>query len=125
MENTERRLQHVQQTVDEVTVIMHENLDKVEERGEKMQDLDKRAELLRSKSQKFSKTAVKVKRRKWWENTKMKLLLGAVILVVVVVLIIIIAMASKGNASTPEAVQSDTKTTVAQSGTQSGGGGAD
>ncbi|KAJ8286794.1 hypothetical protein GJAV_G00043350 [Gymnothorax javanicus] len=114
MENTDRRLQQVQQTVDEVTVIMHENLDRVEERGEKMQDLDKRAELLRSKSQKFSKTAVKVKRRKWWQNKKMKLLLGAVILVVVVVLIIIIAMASKGNASNPDAVQPDAETTVAQ-----------
>lgn len=115
MENADSRLQEMQHTAEEVKVIMHKNLDKVEERSEKLQDLDKRADLLRSQSKKFSRTAVKVKQRKWWENLRMKVLLGAVVLVVVVVLITIIAVASSSSSSTEEPLQNRASTTLAPS----------
>lgn len=114
MENADSRLQEMQHTAEEVKVIMHKNLDKVEERSDKLQDLDKRADLLRSQSKKFSRTAVKVKQRKWWENLRMKVLLGAVVLVVVVVLITIIAVAS--SPSTEQPPQNRASTTLAPSG---------
>ncbi|KAJ8260626.1 hypothetical protein COCON_G00163490 [Conger conger] len=88
----EKSSRHLQEEVDEVTVIMQENLNRVEERSEKLSDLDKRSEILRTHSVRFSKTARKVKVEKQKENRKMKLLLAGGVLLAVLVLIIIIAV---------------------------------
>ncbi|KAJ8408642.1 hypothetical protein AAFF_G00252770 [Aldrovandia affinis] len=101
MDNGNSRLQQVQQTVDEVTVIMHDNLNKAEERSEKMTDLEGRAELLRQKSKKFNKNTTKVKQKMWWENFRMKVLLGAIAVLLVLAVIIIVAVASSGPAESP------------------------
>ncbi|KAJ8346981.1 hypothetical protein SKAU_G00283820 [Synaphobranchus kaupii] len=111
MENADSRFEEVQQTVDEVKVIMQSNLSRVEERSGKLEELDTRADLLRTQSKKFSKTAVKVKQRKWWQNLRMKVLLVAIVLVLVLAVIIIIAVVSSGGTNTQEPIQHMAMTT--------------
>ncbi|KAJ8346982.1 hypothetical protein SKAU_G00283830 [Synaphobranchus kaupii] len=112
MENANSRFEEVQQTVDEVTVIMQSNLSRVEERSGKLEDLDTRAEHLRTQSKKFLKTAVKLnQRRKWWQSLKMKVLLVAIVLVLVLAVIIIIAVVSSGGTNTQAPIQHMAMTT--------------
>jgi len=59
--------------VDQVTNIMRGNVDKIMERDGKLQDLETKAEQLQADSQQFQKTVIKVKRKAWLENMKMKL----------------------------------------------------
>ncbi|XP_073323152.1 vesicle-associated membrane protein 5 [Pagrus major] len=91
MENGKSRLQQAQETVDEVTVIMMDNMNKAEERSGKLEDLEDRADDLLAKSKTFEKTANKVKQQKRWENNKMKMVfigVGVVAAVVIIGLII-------------------------------------
>ncbi|KAI1905114.1 hypothetical protein AGOR_G00012590 [Albula goreensis] len=110
------RLQQAQEAVEEVKVIMQDNLNKAEDRGEKLKDLEVRADLIRQKSMKFQKTAVKVKQRKRCENIRMKVLLVAVAVVLLLAVVIIAALASKSTDSpdVKETSQEGAITTVAQ-----------
>ncbi|KAM4576863.1 vesicle-associated membrane protein 5 [Odontesthes bonariensis] len=72
MENGNGQLERLQGDVEEVKGIMLDNLNKTEERGDKLSDLDVRAEELLQKGKAFEKTANQVKQKKRWENKKMK-----------------------------------------------------
>ncbi|KAG7476461.1 hypothetical protein MATL_G00083310 [Megalops atlanticus] len=100
------RLEQLQKDVDEVKVIMKDNLEKVDERGEHLQDLDKRSELLRQQSMKFSKTAVKVKQKKRSDNNRMKILLVGVLVGLVLLVIIIAVLATSYKTDDSNAQQS-------------------
>ncbi|XP_042561595.1 vesicle-associated membrane protein 5 [Clupea harengus] len=89
MENGKNRLQQAQDDVDEVKVIMLDNLNKAEERSGKLGELENRADLLLQQSKGFAKTAVKVKRKKQWENNKMKILIAGIASGVIVVIILV------------------------------------
>ncbi|XP_075960793.1 vesicle-associated membrane protein 5 [Anarhichas minor] len=72
MENGKNRLQQAQEDVEEVKGIMLENMNKADERTEKLGDLEERAEHLMSTAVVFEKRTEKVKQQKRWENKKMK-----------------------------------------------------
>ncbi|KAL2092177.1 hypothetical protein ACEWY4_011975 [Coilia grayii] len=68
---------------------MLDNLNKAEERTGKLGELENRADELLKQGQGFAKTAAKVKRKKQWENIKLKVLIGGMISVVIVVIILV------------------------------------
>ncbi|XP_047448391.1 vesicle-associated membrane protein 5 [Mugil cephalus] len=72
MEDGKNRLQQTQEQVEEVKLIMVDNLNKAEEREDKLGDLEVRAEDLQLKSKAFEKTTKQVKQQKQCENKKMK-----------------------------------------------------
>lgn len=76
--------------VDEVKGIMTQNIEKVLERGERLEDLIASTNELEAQSQTFQKTARRVQRKMWWRNTKMTLCLIGVGITVVLVIILII-----------------------------------
>ncbi|KAM7018028.1 vesicle-associated membrane protein 5 [Tautogolabrus adspersus] len=91
MENGKSRLQRAQDDVEEVKVIMLDNLNKADERGDKLNDLEGRADELLEKSKTFEKKANQVKQKKRWENKKMKLVfigVGVVAALIIIGLII-------------------------------------
>ncbi|KAG5280839.1 hypothetical protein AALO_G00064600 [Alosa alosa] len=89
MENGKSRLQQAQDNVEEVKVIMMDNLNKAEERTGKLGELENRADVLLEQSKGFAKTAGKVKRKKQWENNKMKILIAGIVSGVIVVIILV------------------------------------
>ncbi|KAL0965354.1 hypothetical protein UPYG_G00280160 [Umbra pygmaea] len=95
------RLHQAQEAAEEVKVIMLENMEKAEERTEKLQDLDERAEELTAKSKSFEKTTMKVKEQKKCDDIKAKWKLIAVVLVSAL-LIILVAILMMINRSSPE-----------------------
>jgi vesicle-associated membrane protein 72 len=79
----------VQKKVDEVKGIMVENIERVLERGEKIELLVDKTDNLRFQADKFHKTGRALRTRMWWQNFKMQ-----IIVVIIVILIAVIIFAS-------------------------------
>ncbi|XP_064631577.1 vesicle-associated membrane protein 7-like [Lineus longissimus] len=80
----------LQSQVDEVKGIMTQNIEKVLQRGEGLDDLMGKTEDLEASSTRFATTAKKVRRKMWWKNMKMKLCIGGTVLIVIIIIVIVI-----------------------------------
>ncbi|XP_043917083.1 vesicle-associated membrane protein 8-like [Protopterus annectens] len=78
----------LQSQVDDVKNIMTQNIDRVLERGERLDDLIVKTDDLQATAESFQKTSTKIARKMWWKNTKMIIII--VVIVAVIVLIIIL-----------------------------------
>ncbi|KAK3124888.1 hypothetical protein QOZ80_7BG0595550 [Eleusine coracana subsp. coracana] len=76
----------VQAQVSEVKSIMLQNIEKSMDRGEKLSELQDKTSDLRSQAQEFKKQGVKIRRKTWLQNMKIKLvILGILLLLVLIV----------------------------------------
>jgi vesicle-associated membrane protein 7 len=66
-------------------------MDKVIERGERIEILVKKSETLADQSLDLRDTSRKVKNKMWWKNKKVMIGIIAVIIIIVVVIVIIVA----------------------------------
>ena len=82
-------LEATRQQVNEVQNIMKDNVDKIMEREGKLSHLEERADQLQAGTEQFHRAAVKIKRKKFWENMKMKIVIGVVISVLIIIIIIV------------------------------------
>ncbi|XP_040572815.1 vesicle-associated membrane protein 3 [Lepeophtheirus salmonis] len=89
--------ENVQNQVDEVVTIMRENVNKVIQRDEKLGDLDDRAANLEANSNSFAASSVRLRRKYWWENLKMKLIIGGIFITVIVFIIIVLVFEFNGS----------------------------
>ncbi|KAI3980077.1 hypothetical protein MKX01_042731 [Papaver californicum] len=76
----------VQAQVSEVKSIMIENIDKVVDRGEKIDILSEKAADLNSNAQEYKKKGTQLRRKLWYQNMKIKLVVLAVLLIVVLII---------------------------------------
>ncbi|PVD39465.1 hypothetical protein C0Q70_02096 [Pomacea canaliculata] len=81
---------HLQSQVDEVKGVMTQNIERVLERGDRLEDLMDKTEELEAGAANFQKTSRKIRKKYWWKNKKMTLILCGVGLVVIIVIILII-----------------------------------
>ncbi|CAI5983736.1 unnamed protein product [Closterium sp. NIES-64] len=72
--------------VAEVKGVMKDNIEKVLQRGEKMELLAEKADVLSTQASQFKKQGTEIKKKMWWENMKVK----AVVIGILVVLALII-----------------------------------
>lgn len=79
----------VQRQVDEVKSIMVDNIEKVLERGEKIELLVDKTDNLRFQADRFHKTGRALRSKMWWQNMKVK-----IIILVIIILIAVIIFAS-------------------------------
>ncbi len=83
----------LQSEVNEVVGIMQDNIHKVMERGEQLDQLQTKTDDLQQSSMQFRRGANRVRRQMWWRDMKVKLLIGAVLIIIII--IIIVAASSK------------------------------
>ncbi|XP_046738783.1 vesicle-associated membrane protein 4-like isoform X6 [Diprion similis] len=83
----DRKMDSVRIQIKEVTDVMRENVQKVMERGEKMEDLEVASERLAMAGNEFHDSAKKAHRRAWMQNMKMRIIVGAIILTIVMSII--------------------------------------
>eukprot|EP00042_Codosiga_hollandica_P026614 m.127004 g.127004 ORF g.127004 m.127004 type:complete len:97 (-) comp52249_c0_seq1:231-521(-) len=83
------KLEDTQRQVDEVVGIMKDNMVKVLERDQKLNDLEDKSEGLRDGAARFEKSAVKLKRKMWWKNLKFMGILALVVIVLIVIIVLI------------------------------------
>lgn len=82
------QMEATRQQVNEVQNIMKNNVDKIMEREGKLSHLEERADQLQAGTEQFHRAAVKIKKKKWWENMKMKIIIGVVIAVIFIIILI-------------------------------------
>jgi vesicle-associated membrane protein 7 len=89
--NTESdQMTHVKSEIDSVKNIMVDNIDKMLERGERIELLVDKTENLQSNAFRFKKQSTALKRAMWWKNLKLTLVIVFVVLVVIYFIVALI-----------------------------------
>ena len=86
------KVNQLREDVEEVKGQMVHNIDKVIERGERLDDLNERTEQLNSRAGEFQTVSTRLKRKLWWQNVKLWIILIIIIIVILAVIIIAIAV---------------------------------
>ncbi|XP_059710670.1 vesicle-associated membrane protein 4 isoform X2 [Haemorhous mexicanus] len=86
------KIRHVQNQVDEVIDVMQENITKVIERGERLDDLQDKSDSLSDNAAAFSKRAKHLRRQMWWRDCKMKAIIALVVVILLLVIIVPIVL---------------------------------
>ncbi|KAG2425092.1 hypothetical protein HXX76_014001 [Chlamydomonas incerta] len=86
----------VQKKVDEAKAIMVENIEVVLKRGEQLERIQEKTEDLMVEADRFRDGAVRVKRKLWWQNLKMKLVMALAVILLAVVIFLLVCF-SGGN----------------------------
>ena len=84
----------VSQKVDEVKAIMHDNIDLLLERGQKLEDLDEKATALGKASKAFHKGARTAKRFQLWQQAKFGVVVGTAVTVGVAAIVAPVVVAA-------------------------------
>ncbi|PIA28226.1 hypothetical protein AQUCO_07200106v1 [Aquilegia coerulea] len=80
------KLSKLKAQITEVKGIMIDNIEKVLDRGEKIELLVDKTENLQFQADSFQRQGRQLRRKMWLENLRMKLMVGGVVLVVIVIL---------------------------------------
>lgn len=80
----------LQSQVEEVKGVMTQNIERVLERGQRLEELMEKTTDLEASSSTFKKTARRVQRKMWWKNTRWTIILAVVAILIVAIIIIII-----------------------------------
>ncbi|CAF2741054.1 VAMP4 [Lepeophtheirus salmonis] len=86
--DSKSKLVGLKNKVDEVTNIMKENVNRVLERNDRLDDLQERSDRLNVFSSNFTASASALRRKAWWENNKAKGIIGVSASVILLIIII-------------------------------------
>ncbi|XP_068191607.1 vesicle-associated membrane protein 8 isoform X2 [Antennarius striatus] len=82
------KFDQVQGQVNEVKVILTDNISKVLERGDKLDDLIGKTDDLQASADSFQRTSTRVARKYWWKNIKMMIIIGVILIIILIVIIL-------------------------------------
>lgn len=85
------KIKELQNDVNQLTSVMQSNINKVLERGDRMDTLNERSELLSSRANEFRINSRNVSRKFWWQNFRFQLTIGVVVLTLIIVVIYLIS----------------------------------
>ncbi|XP_064616702.1 vesicle-associated membrane protein 4-like [Liolophura sinensis] len=89
------KIERLQGQVHEVVGVMKDNVSKVLERGERLEELQDKSDSLASNSDMFRSRATGLRRQMWWNNCKVKLIIAVIILIIMAIIIIPIIVKSQ------------------------------
>jgi len=92
------KIAKVREEINQVKDVMIKNIDKVLERGEKIELLVDKTEVLDQHAFKFKKTSKKLARAMWWKYVKFTVIL----VIILAIVIYIICAAACGGADLPD-----------------------
>ena len=81
------RLSDIQSDVDSIKVDMKQNINKMVENVEDVNDLQNKSEALKMETSDYKKNAVEIKQITWWQNFKLWLIIGGVVLLLILLII--------------------------------------
>ncbi|CAB1426155.1 unnamed protein product [Pleuronectes platessa] len=82
------KFDQVQGQVNEVKVILTDNIKKVLERGDRLDDLVRKTDDMQASADSFQKTSTRVARKYWWKNVKLMIIIGIIVLIIVILIIL-------------------------------------
>ncbi|KAF2017368.1 putative snare protein Snc2 [Aaosphaeria arxii CBS 175.79] len=92
-QNGNQRTQALQAEIDSTVGIMRDNINKVSERGARLDSLQDKTDNLAVSAQGFRRGANRVRKQMWWKDMKMRmcLIVGIIILLVVIIVPSVVA----------------------------------
>jgi len=94
-QNGNQRTAALQAEIDSTVGIMRDNINKVSERGARLDSLQDKTDNLAVSAQGFRKGANRVRKQMWWKDMKMRMCLIVGIIVLLLVIIIPIVVVKK------------------------------
>jgi len=89
------RTARLQAQIDDVTGVMRENINKVSQRGERLDNLQDKTDNLAVSANGFRRGANRVRKQMWWKDVKMRMCLFAGIIILLIVIIVPAVVATK------------------------------
>jgi vesicle-associated membrane protein 72 len=80
------KISKIKSQVAEVKGIMMDNIEKVLDRGEKIELLVDKTENLRFQADNFQRQGKQLRRKMWFQNMKVKLIVLAIIIVIIIII---------------------------------------
>ncbi|KKY15542.1 putative synaptobrevin [Phaeomoniella chlamydospora] len=85
----------LQAQIDDTVGVMRENINKVSQRGERLDSLQDKTDNLAHSAQGFRRGANRVRKQMWWKDMKMRMCLIVGIIVLLIVIIVPAVVATK------------------------------
>lgn len=86
------KVRQVQRQVGEVVGVMQNNIEKVLDRGERLEDLQDKSENLADTATDFNVRARRLQKRMWWKQMKMKICIGISLLLIILIIVLSVAL---------------------------------
>jgi vesicle-associated membrane protein 7 len=83
------KVAQLQRDIDAVKDVMQDNIDRVLERGQKIDSLLESTEYLNESATTFSSNATELRRKMWWKNVKLLLLILFIVAIVIFVIVVV------------------------------------
>jgi len=78
----------LQAQIDDTVGVMRENINKVSQRGERLDSLQDKTDNLAVSAQGFRRGANRVRKQMWWKDMKMRMcLIGGIVILLVVIIV--------------------------------------
>eukprot|EP00771_Trimastix_marina_P000312 gnl/Trimastix_PCT/1333.p1 GENE.gnl/Trimastix_PCT/1333~~gnl/Trimastix_PCT/1333.p1 ORF type:complete len:221 (+),score=43.01 gnl/Trimastix_PCT/1333:40-702(+) len=87
------KLTAVQSEVDEVQHVMGQNIQKVMERNERIENIETRTDQMRREARQFERGSRQLKRNLWCQKCKLTLIVGTIVLVIIAIIVVVIVVA--------------------------------
>ncbi|KAL7420161.1 Vesicle membrane receptor protein (v-SNARE) [Cryptotrichosporon argae] len=86
-----QKIADIQAQIDSTVGIMHENITKVAERGERLDALQDKTDTLAVSAQGFRRGANRVRKQMWWKDMRMRVIIivGVIVLLVIIIVPIV------------------------------------
>ncbi|XP_020286100.1 synaptobrevin homolog 2-like isoform X3 [Pseudomyrmex gracilis] len=85
--NVNRKMDNVRIQIQEVTDVMRDNVQKVMDRGEKLEDLQEASDRLNMAGNEFREAAKKAQRKAWMQNIKSRMIIISVTVIIVLFIV--------------------------------------
>ncbi|KAI0999869.1 hypothetical protein K3495_g8329 [Podosphaera aphanis] len=83
-----QRTAALQAQIDDTVGVMRENINKVSQRGERLDSLQDKTDNLAVSAQGFRRGANRVRKQMWWKDMKMRMcLLGGIIILLIIIIV--------------------------------------
>lgn len=83
-----QRTAAIQQQIDDTVGIMRENINKVADRGARLDSLQDKTDNLAQSAQGFRRGANRVRKQMWWKDMKMRMWIAIGIIILLVIIIV-------------------------------------
>jgi len=92
-----QRTAALQAQIDDTVGVMRENINKVSQRGERLDSLQDKTDNLATSAQGFRRGANRVRKQMWWKDMKMRICIIVGIIILLLVIIVPSVVAAKRN----------------------------
>ncbi|KAK1837120.1 synaptobrevin [Podospora conica] len=89
------RTQALQAQIDDTVGVMRDNINKVSQRGERLDHLQNKTDDLAASAQGFRRGANRVRKQMWWKDMKMRIWLGIGITVLIIIIVVPAVVATR------------------------------